>query len=879
MNYWNASWLIFLVGLLGANLVLAQKRNLPVPTGQLAKPMNLSIAGSKISYYTSEQTTQTRIPPPNSFLRRKRPNSRPAAPTAQFNVTYTNFTAEAKQAFQYAVDIWSTLIVSSVPIRIQANWVAQEPNLLGSAGPASYRYNFDGGQKAAAFYPVALAEKIARRQLNNPTDADIIADFNRNNNWYYGIDGKTPPGQTDLVTAVLHELAHGLGFIGFFNVEDGKGDQGNGQYLADLPSVYDHFIENGLKQRLVTSQNDYPNNSIPLNRQLTGGDLFLNGTVLRRTTGQKLRLHAKAKFDKSASIYHLNEDTYPPGDPNSLMTAFLGQAESIHTPGPLVLAFLSDMEWKTTSVLHEPILNSEEAKDFLFSIRAISDTTLTAGSARLFYRKSPPTPKDSASTTIPLTRVGATDEYQYTLPATQAQGDIWYFFQAQDASGRTFTNPGKLTAGAQTWHHIRVGPDSSPPVILYSPSKNSIFSTVAADSLPIYARIADDRSGISSAYVEYQINGVAQPSLSLRYSRRTVANVTYDSVYVNRINFPANSLKAGDKITYRIIAQDGSRNKNQTVSPTTGFYELKVVAQQAVREQYVNTFDAAGAANDFAGYGFGITQPATFSSPAIHSEHPYRNGLDFQFQGNYEYVLLVPIRIKANPDSAQIRYDEIVLVEPGDPGSHFGDANFYDYVIIEGSRDNGQTWKPLRDGYNAYDVSDWQNTYKSSLMAGQFGEQNSTAVGNPALYRRREIRLLNPGSPFQAGDQMLLRFRLFADQLAHGWGWAIDNLRIQAPLPPVVLATDPVKVESFRVYPNPVATGMVRIEADMLQSISDAYLSIVGPTGQVLRQQTVPISGKQISEQLDLSQLAAGFYFLRLNIGDIVLTRKIVVTR
>ena len=876
MNYGRLLRLLF-AGSLLTSPASAQKTVIQNPYTLSTDPVSLSITGSKVNYYKADGDAFSYIAPPSGFLNRQRPNARLLAPTAQFVVTYTNFTAEAKRAFQYAVDIWSTLIVSSAPIRIQANWVSQEPNLLGSAGPASYRYNFDGSQKARAFYPIALAEKIARRQLNNPNDADIVADFNRNNNWYYGTDGKTPVGQTDLVTAVLHELAHGLGFIGFFSVEGGKGDQGDGQYLADFPSVYDHFIENGLKQRLVTSQKDYPDNSIPLNRQLTGGDLYLNGPVLRQTTGQKLKLYAKAQFDPSASIYHLNDDTYPTGDINSLMTASLGQAESIHTPGPLVLAFLSDLEWKTTSLLHDPVLNSEDAADFRFSVRAISDTSLTAGSVRLFYRKIAPTATDSATTAVSLTRVGTTDAYQYTLPAAQAQGEIWYYFQAQDASGRTFSNPGRLTNGAQTWHRIRTGPDNTPPIIMYSPSRSSLFPTANTDSLPIYARIADDRSGISEAYVEYQINGTAQPRLPLRYSRQTVNSITYDSVYVNRLVFPANSLKAGDRILYRIVARDSSRAKNQTISPTTGFYELSVVAQKPVRDQYITTFGDPATAGDFVGYGFSIATPTGFGDAAIHSDHPYRNGTDFQFQGNYDYMLLSPIRIKANPDSAQIRYDEIVLVEPGDAGSRFGDSNFYDYVVVEGSSDNGQTWKPLRTGYNSLDRSEWQTYYKSSVVAGPYAEQNSTAMGVPALYRRREIPLLAMGSPFRAGDQILIRFRLFADQLAHGWGWAIDNLRIQAP-PPPVLATEPIS-GSFRVYPNPTLNDKLRVEVDFAKPVSTVQLSIFEPTGQLLRQLILPVDGTKLSESIDLSQLATGLYFLRIQAGDSVVTQKILVAK
>lgn len=879
MKYGYVLRLIMIIGLLGAKSALGQKGNGLGADDMLQKPVSLSIAGTKCSYYSTGYDAVSRVPAPAGFLNRVSPNGRPMAPTAQFIVTYTNFTADARRAFQYAVDIWSTLIVSPVPIRIQANWVSQEPNLLGSAGPASYRYSFDGGQKARAFYPIALAEKIARRELNSPTEADIVADFNRNNDWYYGTDGKTPAGQTDLVTAVLHELAHGLGFIGFLNVESGKGDQGNGYYLAGLPSIYDHFIENGQRKRLVTSQTDYPNNSILLNRQLTGNDLFLNGTILKQTSLQTLRLQAKATFDRSSSIYHLDDDTYPKGDINSLMTPFLGRAESIHSPGYMVLAFFSDMEWKTTSVLHEPVLNSEDVNDFVFSVRVISDTNLVANSVRLFYRKTAPTATDSASTAISPARIGATDTYQHTLPAAQAQGDIWYYFQAQDATGRTFSNPGKLSTGAQTWHHIRVGPDNTPPIVQYSPAKTLIFSTTVADSLPIYARIADDRSGISAAYVEYQINGVTQPILPLSYSRQTIANITYDSLYTNRINFPANSLKSGDRISYRIVARDSARTKNQTINPATGFYELRVVAPLAVRDQYINTFENTATATDFAGNGFSVTTPAEFGSPAIHSEHPYRNGTDFQSQSSYEYVLLAPIRINANPDSAVIRFDEVVLVEPGGVGSRLGDKNFFDYVVVEGSSDNGSTWRPLLDAYSSADNADWLKAYTTGVVISTVGEQNSTTTGVPALYRHRDIPLLNQKSQFRAGDQILIRFRLLVDQLSHGWGWAIDNLRIQAPPAPLVLADEPTAIGTFQVYPNPVAGGMVQVNANLTTSVSSVQLCIAGAGGQLLQQQTVPVKNKIVSQQLDLSHLPTGVYVVQLTAGDSVLTKKVVVTK
>lgn len=867
---------------LGQNIapVRTAKSTAPVSSStyaRLARQLHTALPGPKTICYKIERDEFTRILPPDAFLKgRKNPRAR-LAPTSQFIVTYSGFSPEAQAAFQYAVDIWSNIIVSSVPIRIQANWTQQDRGILGSAGPTTIQVGSDGTQKANGIYTIALAEKIARRQLNNPGEADIEADFNRNNNWYYGLDANPPAGQTDLVSVVLHEICHGLGFIGYFEApENGT----VGQYLSSgFPGVYDHFIENGQGQRLVSSTTAFPDNSAALFRQFTGNNLFFNGLVLRRNTGQRAKLYAPSTFDRGSSLYHLDENTYPARDPNSLMTPQLANAEAIHSPGPLVLNMLSDIEWKTTSVLHEPLESSEDVKDLVFSTRVISDTTIAAGSVRLFYRKGPPTATDSTVTAVTPARVGTTDEYRYTLPAAQAQGDIWYYFQAQDASGRAYTNPGKLPAGQQSYHRVLVGPDNVPPTVRYSPPKNFIFTTAVADSLPIYVGISDNRpTGIDTAYVEYQVNGQAQPPLPLRYSRSPIAGILYDSVYVNRINFPANSLKVGDKLTYRIVARDSSRARNQAINPATGFYELTVVAPQAPRNQYANNFQGTTAATDFVSYGFSVTTPASFTNPAVHSEHPYRSGSSYEFQSNYEYVLLAPITLKANPDSAIMRYDEIVLVEPGDPGSRFGTEGFFDYVIAEGSSNNGQTWRPLLDGYSSSDQTDWLTVFNSRFAPGQANEQNSTAVGTPSLYKRRTVPLLGTGN-FRAGQTILIRFRLFADQLVNGWGWAIDNLEIQVPPPPPVLANEPVSAGRFTVYPNPVSTGLIRVEAELNKPVAEAGLTVTGPTGQALRQSMVKVGGRTLSQQLDLSQLPAGLYFVRLKAGDAVLTQKVVIAR
>ncbi|MDJ0841335.1 MAG: peptidoglycan DD-metalloendopeptidase family protein [Acidobacteriota bacterium] len=169
---------------------------------------------------------------------------------------------------------------------------------------------------------------------------------------------------------------------------------------------------------------------------------------------------------------------------------------------------------------------------------------------------------------------------------------------------------------------------------------------------------------------------------------------------------------------------------------------------------YVNDFDSSDAAQDFVGVGFSVDTPSGFSNGAIHSSHAYPDGR------NSIYTLRVPLVVPEG--EAVISFDEIVLVEPGVDGSVFGDSNFWDYVVVEGSLD-GNNWTALADGIDSYANNTWLNTY---FRGGS---------GDESMYVSREIDF---SGIFNPGDLIFIRFRLFADAVQNGWGWAVDNLSI-----------------------------------------------------------------------------------------------------
>ena len=270
------------------------------------------------------------IPPPEGF-------EYGAERSVVISVNYTGFTTEAMQAFDYAVDIWAMNLESNVPIIVNANFTNLGGGVLGSAGPVNIFRNFSGAPENDTWYPVALANKLAGFDLAGA--ADISCNFNSSFNWYFGTDGNTPSGQYDFVSVVLHELGHGLGFIGSANVSGSTGFIGQ----SGDPYIYDTFVETGAGVSILT----LPNASTTLGNTLTGNSLYWNGPEgIAGNGGTEPRLYAPGSWNGGSSYSHLNESTYPAGNANSLMTPFLGSAEAIHDPGEVTYGIFVDMGWE-----------------------------------------------------------------------------------------------------------------------------------------------------------------------------------------------------------------------------------------------------------------------------------------------------------------------------------------------------------------------------------------------------------------------------------------------------------------------------------------------------------------------------------------------------
>ncbi len=173
----------------------------------------------------------------------------PAAAAPVGGNTGTTIGAQRLIAFQHAVDIWASLINSSVPIRIGASFSSSlfcnaSSAVLGAAGPNTVHRDFVGAALVNTWYVQALANSLNASDLDLDDD-DMEAEFNSaigtpgclaGSGWYYGLDANPAPNEIDFVSVLLHELGHGLGFLTLVNSSSG------GRFL-NLDDAYMFHLE------------------------------------------------------------------------------------------------------------------------------------------------------------------------------------------------------------------------------------------------------------------------------------------------------------------------------------------------------------------------------------------------------------------------------------------------------------------------------------------------------------------------------------------------------------------------------------------------------------------------------------------------------------
>ncbi len=259
-------------------------------------------------------------------------------------------------------------------------------------------------------------------------------------------------------------------------------------------------------------------------------------------------------------------------------------------------------------------------------------------------------------------------------------------------------------------------------------------------------------------------------------------------------------------------------------------------------EEYTNDFRDSAMLDDFFGRGFSIRLEEGFEKLSIHSEHNYPDRTEIFYQ------LKQPVLITTHQT---LSYKDVVIVETGEEETTFNDRDFYDYVVVEGTSD-GINWRPLAPGYDSSLDPGWNKAYED-------GES-----GRADLYRDQEINL---NEVFKEGDIIFIRFRLFADPFVNGWGWSIDDIRIELDRS---TSTSDVAKLNFVIYPNPTSDQLFI----QLPSAMTGKISVYDLNGRIVKQAIID-RHSDISI-INVAELNSGVYLIHVEGGKTAYSAKFI---
>jgi hypothetical protein len=308
-------------------------------------------------------------------------------------------------------------------------------------------------------------------------------------------------------------------------------------------------------------------------------------------------------------------------------------------------------------------------------------------------------------------------------------------------------------------------------------------------------------------------------------------------------------LPPGDTVTIELVGY--SDGEAYASGKSKGF----VFDVKAPVSTYVQDFNRD--TDDFATFGFQVRQEDGFSNQALHTIHPYPEGIFFP-GGEHNLLSQLKVPLIVTGTNPTITYKDIALVEPGDPNNSYPSERFKDYVVVEAT-DDGLNWRSLAVGYDARNSLAWNELY------------NSGGVPDEDLYVDHELNLK---SIFQEGDTVFIRYRLFSNEATAGWGWVVDDLVIQNKITAVEQEEISPSMD-LHVYPNP-AQNMVTLTFN-LNEASDTHISLLDVNGRMAWNRTIHmLMPGSHTLSIDGSSIMQGLYILELNTNGRTETTKVV---
>lgn len=288
---------------------------------------------------------------------------------------------------------------------------------------------------------------------------------------------------------------------------------------------------------------------------------------------------------------------------------------------------------------------------------------------------------------------------------------------------------------------------------------------------------------------------------------------------------------------------------------TSNLFIFKVF-EEPIEEGYINNFEED--LNDFARLNMGYSKPNNFESKGLNSPHPV--------QSLSRYISVFQYPIKVSDETFKFSYDEVALIEQGTPGVEFPQFEYWDYALIEGTKDRGITWDTL-EAYDARLIAEWDDFLS---INGCESDPSLDRPGQDLIFKH----IIDLSETYNNDDEVYLKFTLVTDPCANGWGWFIDNFAVgdeTVNTENTIIQTD----LEIRVVENPISDQLrMEFKSNASKQIGLQFLSQDGKALAPL--ENIKLSNGVTNKSWDWSQYPAGIYFARIQKEGVVETIRIV---
>ena len=370
-----------------------------------------------------------------------------------FNLSWSGPSEAAKNATAYGLVLWCNALAGPVPITISLKmfsfsqvYGSSYDNVIGCSWTPPMV--FDTANHMT--YVESLGQQLAGSDFSGTETYDIRLEMNTDMPFYYGTDGKASLSQIDYPTIVLHEVAHGLGFMESF--------QSNGylSYHDDTywyPMIYDYYLTYGGTSLCNLTQTQVYD-------AIRSNALYFSGPKAKAANGgSAIKMYAPSTYESGSSVSHW--------DRGVSFSTFMKPSYTtpLHTIGTRKLGLLQDIGWTLASSTPTPTKPDTPTGVSATKGTQVGQVTVTwsAASGATSYTVTRATSSSGTYTTLKSgitglsyvdTSVSGTSTYYYKVTAVNSAGSSspssyasGYAKVAATLYSLTLSGPATLTSG------------------------------------------------------------------------------------------------------------------------------------------------------------------------------------------------------------------------------------------------------------------------------------------------------------------------------------------------------------------------------------------------------------------------------------------------